>query len=669
MAQKNFEVDGGLLVKEGANIGGNLAVTGEASVNGNTLATKVYVDGQISSVVAGSAGALDSLTDVDTTGVVSGNVLSYDGTNWVAGSGGGASYTDADVAAHLNGNLDGHIIPDTNSVYDLGSPEKKFRHLYLSDSTIYMGTADNTIRTQGTALLFNGADLQDYSLLKNKPSIPTDVNQLTDVDSLLSGTGASSAGGDFSDDVDMNLNALNNAVLNPNPESNLSFAPYLVNDLAFARLRGSIYTSNDTNLSDEEFDRMFDGSASFWSIESATTGDTEATATTVTVFTPTELLYGTRVGVAFGSLGFRARGVHLEAYSNGVWKTVIYTNSNEKDVLFGQVPANSNPGVSRVRLSVWDPVAGDDTIRVTHIFAHDYNSELAKSMFVARDGGDIYGDINAKSDVVIDGTLTVAGTTVEPTKYIKMGDTTFSTNDNNGNGSTYYKIGRFTIGGQYRDSNVIANTFLYSDGAGDMFSSRLEIGIRQGSPIGNDPLVSLKQHKFYEGSDVYTFGYEIVQNTPTVIVDLYVYVIGSWRRFGGAVVAQKVFHDSDSIEWYNVNNAGTTTQPTGWIDGTKLEYTTNATAPLIAGRLNPWAMAASTNKDKGLGYTAVKSATGTYDVTVNSGSLGTDYAVIMNTDDTSVRVQVTNRSSSGFTLLINGGTGDTNVSFSVFKGY
>ena len=31
--------------------------------------------------------------------------------------------------------LTGHVIPDTNAVYDLGTAEKKIRHLFLSDNT------------------------------------------------------------------------------------------------------------------------------------------------------------------------------------------------------------------------------------------------------------------------------------------------------------------------------------------------------------------------------------------------------------------------------------------------------------------------------------------------------------------------------------------------------
>ena len=33
--------------------------------------------------------------------------------------------------------ISGHIIPDTNAAYDLGSAEKKFRHLYLSNNSLY----------------------------------------------------------------------------------------------------------------------------------------------------------------------------------------------------------------------------------------------------------------------------------------------------------------------------------------------------------------------------------------------------------------------------------------------------------------------------------------------------------------------------------------------------
>ena len=115
----------------------------------------------------GPAGANASMDDVDTHLNVSfasnNQVLSWNGTDyaWVTPStGGGTSYTDSDVASYLNGNLDSHIIPDTNAQYDLGNAEFKIRHLFLSDNSIYMGDAQNTLRTSGNTLLFNGEQVQ-----------------------------------------------------------------------------------------------------------------------------------------------------------------------------------------------------------------------------------------------------------------------------------------------------------------------------------------------------------------------------------------------------------------------------------------------------------------------------------------------------------------------------
>ena len=115
----------------------------------------------------GPAGASYTNTDVDahlnTSFAGAGEVLSWTGTDfdWVAqSSGGGSSYGDTDVSAFLNGNLNSHIIPDTNAAYDLGSAEYKIRHLYLSDNSIYFGDSNNTLRTSGTTLLFNGEEVQ-----------------------------------------------------------------------------------------------------------------------------------------------------------------------------------------------------------------------------------------------------------------------------------------------------------------------------------------------------------------------------------------------------------------------------------------------------------------------------------------------------------------------------
>ena len=57
--------------------------------------------------------------------------------------------------------ISGHVIPQDNELYDLGDAEHKFRHLYLSDSTIYIG--DTT---------FNVADIEALKEIQTAATIP-----------------------------------------------------------------------------------------------------------------------------------------------------------------------------------------------------------------------------------------------------------------------------------------------------------------------------------------------------------------------------------------------------------------------------------------------------------------------------------------------------------------
>ena len=113
-------------------------------------------------------------------------------------------------------NITSNLIPGTTELIDLGSTSKKFRDLYLSGNTIFLGTAEisrnsgggidlpSGSRIGGTAIgtgsggvtsyneltdlptLFSGS----YADLSNKPTIPTDVSDLTDTGSLLGGGGS-----------------------------------------------------------------------------------------------------------------------------------------------------------------------------------------------------------------------------------------------------------------------------------------------------------------------------------------------------------------------------------------------------------------------------------------------------------------------------------------------
>lgn len=73
---------------------------------------------QIKSVVNNNATELDSVhTTVDDNSAAWG-------------------YGESDLETYLNGNLNTHVIPLSNSTYDIGSAEKKIRHLYLSQNSL-----------------------------------------------------------------------------------------------------------------------------------------------------------------------------------------------------------------------------------------------------------------------------------------------------------------------------------------------------------------------------------------------------------------------------------------------------------------------------------------------------------------------------------------------------
>jgi hypothetical protein len=112
---------------------------------------------------AGGAGAtaLNDLTDVDTSGLTTGSILKYNGATWVIGTDdvGSNTYTDTDVDAHLNQSLatDGQVLS--------------------WDAT----GGDYVWVAQSGGSSFSGS----YNDLTDKPTIPSDISELSDTTNLL----------------------------------------------------------------------------------------------------------------------------------------------------------------------------------------------------------------------------------------------------------------------------------------------------------------------------------------------------------------------------------------------------------------------------------------------------------------------------------------------------
>lgn len=101
---------------------------------------------------AGGASTISELTDVATiSGIANGQALLWNSSASKFAYGDiPAGYADSDVQTFLGGGtLAGHIIPATDVTYDLGSSTNKFRDLFLSGSTITLGTTTISVTGGG----------------------------------------------------------------------------------------------------------------------------------------------------------------------------------------------------------------------------------------------------------------------------------------------------------------------------------------------------------------------------------------------------------------------------------------------------------------------------------------------------------------------------------------
>ena len=87
------------------------------------------------------------------------------------------------------------LIPDTDEAYDLGSSSNKWRDLYLSGSTIYLGTVQLSVTSEGKIAALGGFDLGGTEALENgtiqiKGNVFETIESNADLDIRTSGTGA-----------------------------------------------------------------------------------------------------------------------------------------------------------------------------------------------------------------------------------------------------------------------------------------------------------------------------------------------------------------------------------------------------------------------------------------------------------------------------------------------
>ena len=190
-----------------------------------------------------------------------------------------------------------------------------------------------------------------------------------------------------------------------NPEGRLMYNTYLTNDMANARLRGSAVSATQNgspySISNANWDAMFDGTATFFNI-SPTSGFTFPLVITVPL--PRTLTYGTWVGLSFGSTSFRANSVTIEVFSldSSSWVTVFTTTSNTSEDIFASVSGlvNGNAtGINQVRYTISNP--NSTQLRLQHLWAYNFNSDMWSQTMMPRSGGAIYGAITVPDRITL----------------------------------------------------------------------------------------------------------------------------------------------------------------------------------------------------------------------------------------------------------------------------
>jgi len=183
-----------------------------------------------------------------------------------------------------------------------------------------------------------------------------------------------------------------------NPEGSHVKAPWFFNDMAYARLRGATITvtvNGGSSPGNADIDKMFDAATGFWNMP--TSGITSVVIEMTNP--PKTMQYGAHYGVTFGNTNWRANSVDIEAYYSSAYQEVVSTTSNSKEFVYGSLNSSGN-SVSKIKWTFSN--FNTTSMRIVSLFAYNYNATGMPSLYLAKDGGEMYGDIDMGTNTITD---------------------------------------------------------------------------------------------------------------------------------------------------------------------------------------------------------------------------------------------------------------------------
>jgi hypothetical protein len=192
--------------------------------------------------------------------------------------------------------------------------------------------------------------------------------------------------------------------LHPEAASN-NIIPYYINDIGYLTFIGGSVTSNFTGLTQTQIETIFDGSPRYASFNTSLLG----TGMTLDInfnntFSNTNILT-----LSFGTSFWRAQTFTVELKSGGTY-TLLETKTgfteSDYNIEFN-VSSNTFNGVRFTFSDFFNPAS----FRIADISLINWNSNGPKTLYVGRDGGNIYKQVN------------ITGGTVTTPSYSTLNDT------------------------------------------------------------------------------------------------------------------------------------------------------------------------------------------------------------------------------------------------------
>jgi len=169
--------------------------------------------------------------------------------------------------------------------------------------------------------------------------------------------------------------------------------PYFFNDLANFTARGGTVTFGGLNTT-PAMTKPFDASPDFagWAANNYTGSTMTLTLTNL----PKALSYGGYIGIAFGNTGWAPASCKIEVSTDGGsnWTTRL-NDSSKKEIYFTTTGAGGT-GINAIRFTLGQPTS---SLRLTNIWAYNYNSAGMEEYFLSKGGGRVWGDVGIGSNV------------------------------------------------------------------------------------------------------------------------------------------------------------------------------------------------------------------------------------------------------------------------------